>query len=74
MLPSYDPNLKPLTRWERITSWFEEAEPIILLLCLFGGIILIFMLIVPKCQECDHYIHPMDVYCSNCGHQLRTTN
>ena len=35
MLPYYNTKRKPLTRWERFTSWLEDAEPYIVTDC--GG-------------------------------------
>ena len=74
MLPHYNPNRKPLTRWDRFTSWLEDAEPYIVIFCIIGAIYLFFALLMPKCPKCDTYIHPMNNYCAKCGHQLRTTD
>ena len=73
MLPHYNSKRKPLTRWERIASWFEEAMPYIYIFYIITAIHLFVWWIMPKCPECDEYVHPMAVYCSECGHQLRTT-
>lgn len=74
MLPQYNPKRKPLTMWERFISWFEDAEPYIVIFCIIGAIYLFFALLMPKCPKCDTYIHPMYNYCAKCGHQLRTTD
>ena len=73
MLPYYNPNRKPLTRWERFTGWLEDITPYIVIFGIIAATCLFFIWLMPKCPECDAYIHPMDTYCSKCGHQLRTT-
>ena len=39
-----------------------------------AAIFLFFWWLMPRCPKCDRIVHPMDVYCSGCGQQLRTTN
>ena len=59
--------------WERFTDWLIDIWPIVVTLGITAGIVLFFMWLMPQCPECNEYIHPMDTYCSKCGHQLRTT-
>ena len=72
MLPHYNPNRKPLTRWERFKDWLDDITPYVTFIGIVVGICLFFWFMMPRCPECDSFIHPMDAYCGKCGHQLRT--
>ncbi len=77
MLPRYTncltrSNRPSPTRWERFTDWICDLTPYKVFAVIAAAVILFFMYIIPHCPKCDSCIHPMDVYCSKCGHQLRT--
>ena len=72
MLPHYiRETIKP-TRWERFKWWLDDIMPYVWFFGIIGGICLFFWFMMPRCPECDSFIHPMDAYCGKCGHQLRT--
>lgn len=74
MLPHYNPSRKPSARWDRFTDWLDYIRPYIVIIGIVGAIYMFFYWMMPRCAECNHFVHPMDVYCAQCGHQLRTTD
>ena len=76
MLPHYNPNRNPQTRWERFMDWLEDKSllfenPLFIFFCIMVAVWLFIMTLMPRCPKCDIIVHPMDVYCPHCGKQLR---
>lgn len=74
MLPHYNPNRQKPTRWARFKWWLEDLMPYAIVIGCVAAILLFFWWLMPRCPKCDRMVHPMDIYCSECGHQLRMKN
>lgn len=69
MKPNYNLNINSKLGWNRT---IEDILLRSVLFIIFGAIILLYIFTRPPCPECNQYIDETDVYCSRCGHQLRT--
>ena len=64
---------KPKPWYKRAWDDFCDFLPLVVT---FGAVVALVVFIycmIPNCPYCNAKIHPMDVYCSECGQQLRTT-
>ena len=79
MLPDYTPKRQKPTRWTRFKWWLEDLVPYAINIGFVAAICLLLWWLIPRfpryprCPKCDRTVHPMDVYCSECGQQLRIT-
>lgn len=70
--------IDPLNRiddpWYKVLfTTIRDIVCILAIMTAIVGLILMIALLLPDCPKCKHLVYPMDTYCSNCGHQLRTT-
>ena len=62
------------TPWYKVlfkTVW--DCVCVLAVFIILLGLFLMIVLLIPDCPKCKHLVSPADTYCSNCGHQLRTT-
>ena len=74
MIPHYNPNRQKPTKWKRFMWRMKDLVLYVVIVTIISAVILFFLWLIPRCPKCDNFIHPMDVYCGKCGHQLRTTD
>ena len=73
MLPHYRTKIEPETRWEVFKEWLSDITPFAVFIIVVVILFIIIHSSIPHCPKCNKQIHPMYVYCSQCGYQLRTT-
>lgn len=73
MLPHIRTKIEPETRWEVFKEWLSDIIPFAVFIIIVVAFFIFIHSSIQHCPMCNKPIRPMDVYCSRCGYQLRTT-